>query len=57
MNQVHKWCKSISETNVYHKTEDDIYIELPEFGNDDKLDRIDIAALPAFSAELCISQY
>ena len=30
---------------------------MPEFGNDDKLDRIDIAALPAFSVELCISQY
>ena len=57
MNQVHKWCKSISVTNIYPKTEDDIYIEMLEFGNNDKLDMIDIAALPTFSAKSCISQY
>ena len=45
---VHKWCKSISVRKVYHKTEDDIYIELPVFGNNDKIDRIDIAVLPPF---------
>ena len=45
---VHKWCKSISVRKVYHKTEDDIYIELPVFGTNNKFDMIDIAVIPPF---------